>query len=52
MAWVTDFEPAIEEGMAFRIPLSGDASRGFDKLMVLGVRLRSTPSEPSRARGA
>lgn len=42
MAWVTDFERAIGVGMAFRVPLSAvEFRRGFDKLMVLGVRLRA-----------
>lgn len=42
MAWVTDFGKAIDVGMAFRVPLSTDEFRlGFDKLLVLGVRLRA-----------
>jgi len=44
LEWVTDFEAAVAQGMAFRIPLQEvDASRGFDELVVLGVRLRSDP---------
>lgn len=42
MEWVTDFDRAIEVGMGFRIPLSTvNFRRGFDTLMVLGVRMRS-----------
>ncbi len=42
MAWLTDFEKAIEVGMGFKVPLSTvNFRRGFDKLMVLGVRMRS-----------
>ena len=53
-AWMTDFERAVEVGMASAIPLSATAfRRGFDKLMVLGVRMRSTPSRrQGGARGA
>ena len=50
MAWITDFERAIEVGMAFRIPLSATAfRRGFDKLMVLGVCMRSTAEQTKAA---
>lgn len=42
MKWMVDFETALASGMAFRIPLSTEAwNRGFDRLMVLGVRLGS-----------
>lgn len=42
MAWVTDFERAIEAGMGFRVPLTADVfQHGLDHLMVLGVRLHS-----------
>ena len=48
LEWVTDFTHAVEQGMGFRLPLqSVDAERGFDELIVLGVRLRSDP-EASR----
>jgi hypothetical protein len=43
--WVTDFARAVEVGMGFRVPLSPVAfRRGFDTLMVIGVRLRSNAS--------
>jgi hypothetical protein len=48
LEWVTDFTRAVEQGMGFRIPLGpADVERGFDEVIVLGVRLRSDP-EASR----
>jgi len=42
MRWMVDFDEAVRVGMGFRVPLGDDAFlRGFDKLMVLGVRLGS-----------
>ncbi len=42
MTWVVDFDRALEVGMGFRVVLDPIAfRRGFDKLMVIGVRLRS-----------
>lgn len=49
LEWVTDFERAVEVGMGFRVPLDPPAfRRGFDELIVLGVRVRSDP-DVSRA---
>ena len=40
MQWMVDFERAVQVGMGFRINLTVDqARRGFDRLIVLGVRL-------------
>jgi hypothetical protein len=40
LLWMTDFETALRAGMAFRIDLSErQASEGFERLYVLGVRL-------------
>jgi hypothetical protein len=40
MRWMVDFEAALKKGMAFRVTLSPEQSKlGFDRLMVLGVRL-------------
>jgi hypothetical protein len=40
MRWMVDFEEAVKKGMAFRVTLSPQQYKlGFDKLMVLGVRL-------------
>jgi hypothetical protein len=42
MRWMVDFEDALLKGMAFRVTLTADQyARGFDKLMVVGVRLSS-----------
>jgi hypothetical protein len=42
MRWMVDFEEAVRVGMGFRVPLDESAfQRGFDQLMVLGVRLES-----------
>jgi hypothetical protein len=46
LAWIFDFERAEAEGMAFRIPLSAEEARdGFDRVVVLGVRMSATPAE-------
>lgn len=45
MLWMVDFEEAFKKGMAFRVTLSQEQySLGFDKLMVLGVRLSTDES--------
>ncbi len=45
MEWVTDFPQAIKMGMGFRVPLTPAAfRRGFDRLMVLGLRSRADAS--------
>jgi hypothetical protein len=45
-AWIWDFEAAIEVGMAMRVPLPAPfASAGFDRLMVLGMRMSGEPSD-------
>ena len=47
IAWMFDFERALEVGMAFRIDLSPEqAQAGFDRLIVLGVRLGDSPRRP------
>jgi hypothetical protein len=38
MRWVTDFDRAIQVGMAFRIPLNPAQQRGFNRIVVLGLR--------------
>lgn len=44
MRWMTDFEEAVRVGLGIRVPLSGPrARRGFDRVLVLGVRLGSGP---------
>lgn len=40
LAWIADFDRAVDIGMGFRVELDAPRfSRGFDKLLVLGVRL-------------
>ncbi|HLL75088.1 MAG TPA: hypothetical protein VK421_07455 [Pyrinomonadaceae bacterium] len=40
LAWMFDFERALKVGMAFRVDLTAEqAHSGFDRLLVLGVRL-------------
>ena len=42
LRWMVDFDEAIKSGMAFRVPLSAaQAASGFDRLMVIGVRMSS-----------
>ena len=36
--WVTDFNKAIEAGMAFRIDLAAGQQHGFDRLLVFGLK--------------
>lgn len=49
--WTVDFERAEKVGMAVRItPLLGDESRrGFDRLVVLGVKASLEPDESQQA---
>ena len=48
LKWMTDFEAARTAGMAFRVNLTPrQATQGFDRLYVLGVRL-AADAERSR----
>ncbi len=38
MKWVTDFNAAIQAGMAFRITLTPEQQRGFNRIVVLGLK--------------
>ena len=38
MKWVTDFNTAIQAGMAFRIALTPVQQRGFTRIVVLGLK--------------
>jgi hypothetical protein len=45
IAWMFDFERALAVGMAFRVDLTpAQAEAGFDRLIVLGVRLGDSPA--------
>src|SRR5439155_16981220 len=49
LAWMFDFEKALEAGMAFRFDLTADeARRGFKRVIVIGVRLGDSPAEGKR----
>jgi hypothetical protein len=44
--WMFDFERALEVGMAFRVKLTPQqATAGFTRIVVLGVRVSDTPAE-------
>jgi hypothetical protein len=44
LAWVADFDRAVEVGMGFRVGLTADEARdGFSRLLVLGVRASADP---------
>ena len=36
--WITNFDTAVQVGMAFRITLTPDQQRGFSRLVVFGLR--------------
>jgi hypothetical protein len=49
MEWLTDFGKAEEAGMAVRISLTVDeAERGFDRVLALGLRFSSDPSDAQK----
>lgn len=42
LEWMTDFDEAVNAGMAVKIDLVGnEVTQGFDKLLVVGVRISS-----------
>ncbi|AGW90326.1 hypothetical protein [Cupriavidus sp. DF5525] len=44
--WMSDFDKAVEQGMAFRVPLSAEeASNGFARICVLGVMLSASAAD-------
>jgi hypothetical protein len=46
LRWIFDFDEAEKRGMAIRVPLAEpDFAAGFDKLVVLGVRLSTGKDE-------
>jgi hypothetical protein len=45
MRWIGDFTRAIQAGMACRIPLTGAQTRGFARIVVLGLRTDLTPAQ-------
>ncbi len=46
LLWMADFERAVNVGMGIKVNLTpAEASKGFDRLMVIGLRLSSDESE-------
>jgi hypothetical protein len=45
MRWIADFNRAIQAGMACRIPLTVDQTRGFARVVVFGLRSDLTPAQ-------
>lgn len=45
LRWMTDFDAAVSRGMGFRVTLTPETARGFDRLFVLGVRLSSDATQ-------
>ncbi|SFU60500.1 hypothetical protein [Nitrosospira multiformis] len=44
--WIANFDKALRVGMAMRVPLAEPfASLGFDRLLVLGIRVSSTAAD-------
>ncbi|MCZ6820656.1 MAG: hypothetical protein O7G31_14385 [Calditrichaeota bacterium] len=47
--WLHDFNKAVEVGMGVRIPLGeAEANEGFDRLLVLGLRLSADAEESQK----
>ncbi len=45
LRWLTDFDRAVAVGMGLRIPLTDATRNGVERLVVLGLRERSTPEQ-------
>jgi hypothetical protein len=45
LAWLTDFDSAVQAGMGFRVPLTDAIRGGLDRLIALGVRVKSSPAQ-------
>ncbi len=49
LQWMTDFDKAVDAGMAAKIDLTpAEARKGFDKIFVAGVRLTSNAQEGAK----
>jgi hypothetical protein len=52
MAWMVDFDKAVQVGMGVRIPLPSPwNTNGFDRLVVLGLRLSTDAEESAKLIG-
>jgi hypothetical protein len=48
--WTSDFDKALKCGMGFKIPITADeATRGFDKILVIGACLSTDEKESQNA---
>jgi len=45
LRWLIDFDAAVSVGMALRIPLLPQEANGFSRILVLGLRLSSSPAD-------
>jgi hypothetical protein len=43
LRWITDFDRAVQVGMGFRIPLTSEQQRGFNRVVVLGLNSGLAP---------
>ena len=48
LQWLTDFDRAVEIGMGFRVDLTPATANGFERLLVLGLRLSADAMEGKR----
>ncbi len=49
LRWLSDFTRAEQDGMAMRVPLTAvQAARGFDRVLVIGVRLNADATAAQR----
>ena len=52
MSWIADFDRAVQAGMALRIPLTAVQQRGFNRIVVLGLRSGLDPAAAAVRLGA
>jgi hypothetical protein len=52
MKWLSDFDRAIAVGMGCKIPLTGAQTRGFNRIVVLGLRSSLPPADAAARFGA
>ncbi|NUT49844.1 MAG: hypothetical protein HOV94_21410, partial [Saccharothrix sp.] len=45
LAWMVDFDEAVRVGLGFRVALDKPLRGGFERLLVLGLRVAATPDE-------
>jgi hypothetical protein len=52
MKWLSDFDRAIAVGMGCKIPLTAPQTRGFNRIVVLGLRTDVAPADAAARFGA